>query len=236
LLNIGHRGASGEFPENTLPAFAAAIEAGAQMCELDVQLSRDGIAVVIHDDTVDRTTNGVGAVAAMSMAEIRALDAGIRCGARFAGTRVPTLEEVLTLAAGRCALNVELKSADVEREVCRLLRAHGVLAETLVSSFDWNALAAARRLEPSLPLGVLAGGRVDAMFETAVRLGAAAVVSRFNLVTRAVVERAHRGGFKLLVWTVDQAATIERMIALGVDGIMTNYPARLAARLALRAD
>jgi glycerophosphoryl diester phosphodiesterase len=231
LLNIGHRGASGEFPENTLPAFAAAIEAGAQMCELDVQLSRDGIAIVIHDETVNRTTNGVGAVAAMSLAELRALDAGIRFGAGFAGTRVPTLEEVLTLVKGRCALNVELKSADVEREVCRLLRAHGAISETIVSSFDWDALAAARRLEPALRLGVVADKRPDAMLAAAARLGAASVNPRFNLVTPALVGQGHRGGFKLLVWTVDKADEMDRMIALGVDGIMTNYPARLAARL-----
>jgi len=231
LLNIAHRGASGEFPENTLPAFAAAIEAGAQMCELDAQLTRDGAAIVIHDETVDRTTNGTGAVAAMSLAEIRRLDAGVTFGARFAGTLVPTLQEVLTLVRGRCALNVELKSAGVEREVCRLLREHEALSSTLVSSFDWDALAQARRLEPALRLSVLADRSPDAMFETAQRLGASSVNPRVNLVTEALVARAHRGGFKVLVWTVDNAAKIDQMIELGVDGIMTNYPARLAARL-----
>src|SRR5260370_17184395 len=140
------------------------------MCEVDVQLTRDGIAIVIHDETVNRTTNGVGAVAAMSLAELRALDAGIRFGAAFAGTRVPTLEEVLTLAKGRCALNVELKSADVEREGCRLLRAHGAISETIVSSFDWDALAAARGLGASLPLGVLADKPPDALLAAAALL------------------------------------------------------------------
>ncbi len=158
MLIIAHRGASGEFPENTLPAFAAAIEAGAQMCELDVQLTRDGAAVVIHDETVDRTTNGTGAVAAMSLAEIRRLDAGVKFGARFAGTRIPTLEEVLTLVRGRCALNVELKSAGVEREVCRLLRAHEALSSTtIVSSFDWDALA--RGAAPGAGAAVKRAGR-----------------------------------------------------------------------------
>jgi glycerophosphoryl diester phosphodiesterase len=235
VLNIAHRGASGEYPENTLPAFAAAIEAGAQMCELDAQLTRDGAVVVIHDETVDRTTNGRGAVAAMNLAEIQRLDAGVRFGARFAGTPVPTLEEVLSLVKGRCALNVELKSAGVEREVCRLLREHEALSSSLVSSFDWEALAQARRLEPAVRLGVLAARSTGAMLETAARLGAVSVNPRVNLVTAALVVRAHRGGFKVLVWTVDNGANIERMIALGVDGIMTNYPARLALRLSAAA-
>jgi glycerophosphoryl diester phosphodiesterase len=232
LLNIAHRGASGEFPENTLMAFKAAIDAGARMCELDVQLTSDGVAVVIHDDTVDRTTEGRGAVASMSLAELRRFDAGRKFGPSFAGARIPTLEEVLDLTRGRCALNVELKGAGVESEVCRLLREHGAIGDTIVSSFDWNALAAARRIEPALGLGVLADRRADAMLEAAVRLHAVSVNPRYDLVSETLVEQAHRAGFKVLVWTIDKVARMRRMIALSVDGIMTNYPARLAALLA----
>jgi glycerophosphoryl diester phosphodiesterase len=231
LLIIAHRGASVEFPENTLAAFAAAIEAGAQMCELDVQLTADGVAVVIHDETVDRTTDGRGAVAAMTLAEIRPLDAGRKFGAAFAGARVPTLEEVLILAQGRCGLNVELKGAGVEREVCRLLRAHGAIADTIVSSFQWDALAAARKLEPALGLGVLADKGAGAMLEAAARLRAVSVNPRYDMVRPAMVEKAHGAGLKVLVWTIDKVARMRQMIAMGVDGIMTNYPARLAALL-----
>ena len=231
-LIIAHRGASGEFPENTLPAFAGAIEAGAQMCELDVQLTKDGVAVVIHDETVDRTTDGAGPVAAMTLAEVRRLDAGAKFGAAFAGTRIPTLEEVLKLVHGRCPLNVELKSPGVEREVCCLLHAHNRISDTIVSSFDWDALTAARHLESALGLGVLAEAKPEAMFETALRLHAASVNPRFDLVTPPLVERAHRAGLKILVWTVDNVTDIKRLAALGVDGIMTNYPGRLAALLA----
>jgi glycerophosphoryl diester phosphodiesterase len=231
LLNIAHRGASGDFPENTLPAFAAAIEAGAQMCELDVQLTADAAVVVIHDETVNRTTNGAGAVSAMTLAEIRRLDAGHKFGAGFAGARVPALEEVLELVKGRCRLNVELKSPGVEREVYRLLRAHGAIAGTIVSSFDWDALAAVRRLEPALSIGVLADRGAEAMFEAAADLRAISVNPRHNMVTPAIVERAHRIGLTVLVWTVDKPAEMRRMIALGVDGIMTNYPGRLSALL-----
>lgn len=228
---IAHRGASGEFPENTLMAFAAAIDAGAQMCELDVQLTTDGVAVVIHDETVDRTTDGRGKVASMSLAEIRHLDAGRKFGAAFAGARIPTLEEVLTLVRGRCALNVELKGPGIEREVCRLLRAHGAMADTIVSSFQWDSLAAAREIEPELGLSVLADKGAGAMFEAAARLRAVSVNPRYDMVSPAMVTQAHGAGLKVLVWTIDKAARMRRMIAMGVDGIMTNYPARLAALL-----
>ena len=124
--------------------------------------------MVIHDETVDRTTDATGPVAAMNLAQIRLLDAGVKFGAAFIGTRIPTLEEVMTLVKGRCALNVELKSPGVEREVCRLWRAHGDINDTIVSSFDWDALASARRLEPDLRLGVLADRNLDAMFASGV--------------------------------------------------------------------
>ncbi len=222
LLNIAHRGASGDFAENTLAAFEAAIAAGADMCELDVQLTADGAAVVIHDDTVDRTTGGRGAVKAMTLAQIRALDTADGAG-------IPTLEEVLQLVRGRCGLNVELKAPGVQDEVCRLLRGHDAIASTIVSSFDWDALAAARRIDPQLSLGVLADRRAEAMFTAACELRAASVHPRHDLVSEAMVARAHRMGFKVLVWTVDRPGRMRRLMAMGVDGIMTNYPARLAA-------
>jgi glycerophosphoryl diester phosphodiesterase len=128
-------------------------------------------------------------------------------------------------------LNVELKGAGVEREVCRLLRAHGAMADTIVSSFDWDSLAAAREIEPALGLGVLADKRADAMLEVALRLRAVSVNPRYDMVRPAMVERAHAAGLKVLVWTIDKAARMRQMIAMGVDGIMTNYPARLAALL-----
>jgi glycerophosphoryl diester phosphodiesterase len=231
MLNIAHRGASGDFPENTLAAFAAAIEAGADMCELDVQLSADGAVVVIHDDTVNRTTDGHGAVAAMRLAALRRLDAGRKFGVAFPGERIPTLEEVLALTMGRCALNVELKSDGVEKEVCSLLRAHGAVGDTIVSSFQWYLLAAARELEPALHLGILADRRAHAMLDVAIRLRAVSVNPRHDMVSADIVNRAHEAGMKVLVWTVDNVSRMRRMIAAGVDGIMTNYPGRLSALL-----
>src|SRR5271163_557627 len=122
VLNIAHRGASGDFPENTLRSFDAAIAAGAAMCELDVQVTADGVLVVIHDDTLDRTTDGDGKVAAVRLAALQRLDAGRWRGPQFAGEHVPALREVFNLVNGKCALNVELKAGGIAADVCELIR------------------------------------------------------------------------------------------------------------------
>lgn len=229
LLIIAHRGASGDFPENTVPAFAAAIAAGAAMCELDVHLSRDGVPIVIHDERVDRTTDGRGAVAALSLAEIRALDAGVRFASGFAGTRVPTLDEVIDLCAGRCALNIEIKAAAAVGATCAAMRTGGALEQSLVSSFDWPVLQAARRLEPRLRIGVLADRAPAAMLAAAASLGAVAVHPRYTLAGAALCARAHAQGLAVYPWTVDSLSLAARLERRGVDGIMTNYPRRMAA-------
>jgi glycerophosphoryl diester phosphodiesterase len=225
VLNIGHRGASRDYPENTIAAFRAAIEAGAQMCELDVQLTRDDAVVVIHDETVDRTTNGKGAVAEMSLADLKRLDAG-------RGERIPTLDEVLAATAGKCGLNIELKAGKVEHEVAVLMRKWGAMDTSMVSSFEWDKLATIRELDPGIRLGVLAEKNAPAMVQKAGELHAYAINPHFDLVTPALCEDAHARGLKVLVWTVDVPELMGRLIAHGVDGIMTNYPARLRDVLA----
>jgi len=229
LLNIAHRGASGSFPENTIRAFQAAADAGAAMCELDVRLTRDGVPVVIHDATVDRTTGSRGAVAEMTLAEIRRLDAGVRCGAHFAGEPIPTLAEVFEALGDRCALNIELKADGLERPVCAMIRARGAIATAMVSSFDWAALARIKAIDAEVRIGVLADRDGGAMLAAARRLGAWAVNPRYNLCTPELVTAAHRQGFQVMVWTVDDVAAMRCMIGYGVDGIMTNYPERLSA-------
>ncbi len=227
ILKIAHRGARGRYPENTLSAFRAAIDAGADMCELDVQTTRDGVAVAIHDDTVDRTTNGKGAVAKMALGEIKRLDAGAKFAEQFAGERIPTLEEVLAAVKGRCALNIELKAEGVESEVCKLMREYGAIGTSIVSSFDWDSLARARRIEPALRIGVLAEEKPEAMLAEAIATGALAVNPRFDLATEELCESAHRHGLKVYTWTVDVPDAMRALIRNGVDGIMTNYPERL---------
>jgi glycerophosphoryl diester phosphodiesterase len=231
VLNIAHRGASGRFPENTIRAFAAAIEAGAQMCELDVQRSRDGAVVVIHDDTVDRTTDGRGAVSAMTLYELKRLDAGVRFGNHFKGERIPMLDEVFALTDGRCGLNIEIKSDGVEREfchlVCRTITSHGALATAMVSSFDWNALAIVRDFEPRIRIGLLASRSPLRLLNAAFEMSAESINPKVDIVTEELCVAAHKRNLNVYTWTVDEPAQMRQLIALGVEGIMTNYPERL---------
>jgi len=228
ILNIAHRGASGTSPENTLAAFRAAIAAGAAMCELDVQPTRDHALVVIHDDTVDRTTDGQGAVKEMTLAELKRLDAGVSFGATAPrGEPIPTLDEVFAVTAGQCALNIELKSGQVENEVVALMREWKALESSMVSSFDWDRLARMREIEVAVRIGILAEKNVPRMLDAAARLSAYAINPRFDLVSSELCDTAHARGLKVLVWTVDAPELMRLLIGCGVDGIMTNHPARL---------
>jgi glycerophosphoryl diester phosphodiesterase len=230
VLNIAHRGASGTFPENTLAAFRAAIAAGAQMCELDVQLTRDRAVVVMHDDTVDRTTDGHGAVAEFNLGELKRLDAGVRFDAGACrGERVPTLDEVFEAVAGRCALNIELKTGGFEREVAAIVRKWNAVGESIISSFEWEALETMRTVDPAIRLGVLAEKDPDATLDAAARMRAFSVNPRFDIATREFCAKAHARGLKVLTWTVDLPEAMRYLIDAGVDGIITNYPERMRA-------
>ncbi len=228
VLNIAHRGDSGNFPENTIAAFRAAADAGADICELDVQATRDGAVVVIHDDSVDRTTNGTGAVAALTLAELKRLDAGSWMGERFARERVPTLEEVFAAVGTRLGLNIEIKEGAVERRVCEVIRANDGLANSIVSSFEWGALRKVREIDPQVRVALLAEEEPAGLLEAASAMRAYAVNPGFEMVTADFCREAHARGFAVLVWTVDAPEKMRILISYGVDGIMTNHPARLS--------
>lgn len=227
MLTIAHRGASGCYPENTLSAFIAAVEAGADLCEFDVRMARDGAVVVIHDATVRRTTGARGEVAAMELAAMRRLDAGARFGRRFCGERIPTLDEVAAVLGGRCGMDIELKASGLERAVCDVVRRHGAIDSAVVSSFDWDQLKIVAEAEPRIRLALLASRDAPAMLEAAAAMRAYAVAPRYDLARPEVCAEAHRRGFKVLTWTVDRRRMMRRLAAAGVDGIMTNYPERL---------
>ena len=169
-LFIAHRGYSARYPENTLAAFNGAIDAGAHMIELDVCLSKDRHLVVIHDETVDRTTNGTGAVKALTLDQLGRLDAGSWFDPRFNTERLPTLAQVLDAVKGHLLVNIEIKpeafEADgpadaVERQVLNLVREKNMLDEVLVSSFEWLMLDNLRKLEPGIALGLLSEAPAD---------------------------------------------------------------------------
>jgi glycerophosphoryl diester phosphodiesterase len=228
VLNIAHRGASGTFPENTLSAFRAAIDAGADMCELDVQLTRDGAVVVIHDETVDRTTNGESEVAALTLEEIQRLDAGAKFkGGKVKGERIPTLDEVFAATIGKCGLNIELKAGGVEAQVAAIMQARNAFADSIVSSFDWDYLKKIQTLHFNIRIALLAEEKPVDLMMNAVAMRAHAINPRWDMVTADLCKAAHERGLKVYTWTVDADARMRALAECGVDGVMTNYPERL---------
>jgi glycerophosphoryl diester phosphodiesterase len=228
VLNIAHRGASGTFPENTLSAFRAAIDAGADMCELDVQLTRDGAVVVIHDETVDRTTDGKGEVVALTLEEIQRLDAGAKFkGGTIKGERISTLDEVFAATSGKCGLNIELKGAGVEAQVAAIMQARNAFADSIVSSFNWDYLKKIQMLHFNIRIALLAEEKPVDLMMNAVAMRAHAINPRWDMVTADLCKAAHERGLKVYTWTVDADARMRALAECGVDGIMTNYPERL---------
>lgn len=239
-LIFAHRGAKEIAPENTLPAFEAALGMGVHGIELDVHRTRDGELVVIHDFTVDGTTDGTGAVGEMSLAEIRALDAGAHLHARFAGTRVPTLDEVFDLVGQACVVNVEIKTldhygGDQAEPLVALIRRRDVVDQVLVSSFNPIALLKVHSLNPAIRLALLhmpdLPGFLRRTWSSAL-FAPEAFHPHFSGVDEAYMRWAREQGLQVNTWTVNEAAEARRVAALGVDVIMTDAPDRIAAALA----
>ena len=197
------------------------------MSELDAQRSRDGAVVVIHDDTVNRTTDGHGRVADMTFDELRRLDASAKFKGALRAERIPTLDEVFEAVRGKMDVNVELKAAGIERDVSRIIRAHDAIDGSMVSSFDWGALRRMREIDPDVRVGVLAERGASKLLDAAVAMKAFAVNPRNDMVDEMFCHAAHARGLQVLVWTVDDVARMRTLIGAGVDGIMTNYPERL---------
>jgi glycerophosphoryl diester phosphodiesterase len=227
MFLYAHRGASAEAPENTLAAFRRAIEAGADGIELDVHLSRDGIPVVIHDETLDRTTDGEGPVTACTGDVLQALDAGSWFDPHFTGESVPTLDKTLGLLAGRLRLNLEVKDVRAGTAVVEVLRRYPQ-TDAVVSSFDYGVLSGLRRTSPDLPLAVLHdAGNWRLALERAEVLRACALHPRADLVSRPLLAACRRRQLPVFAWTVDDPGQARALARLGVAGVFTNDPARL---------
>lgn len=225
MLVTGHRGASGYEPENTLGSFARALEMGVDAIELDVHRTKDGHMVVIHDETVDRTTNGTGAVADMTLAEIKALKTP-------KGEPVPTLEEVFDLVAGKATIFVEIKSPGTDA-VAPLI--HQAVAEkgftyaTLpVISFNLPLLGTLKQNHPHILTGATFDKDDSAnMIARAQAIHANSINPHHSKADTAIVNAAHAAGLKLNVWTVNEHDDIRRVIKAGVDAVMSDFPDRV---------
>lgn len=224
-LSIAHRGNSLFAPENTIAAFEAA-RGKAALVEFDVRVTADGALVLMHDATVNRTTDGTGNVASLSLAQLRALDAGAWFAPEFAGQRIPTLAEALTSILPQATPLIERKTGGAAAYVEELRRLN-VVSQVVLQSFDWTFLAAAHALEPELRLAALGSGPLtSAQLSSITNAGARIVAWEKASVTAAEVALVHDAGLSLYVWTVD-GAEIETYAGLGVDGIISNDPARV---------
>ena len=234
MLIIGHRGAAGLAPENTLRGFARAIELGVDAVELDVRMAESEV-VVIHDERVDRTTNGTGLVRELTFAEIRSLDAGD-------GQKIPTLGEVLDYLPGDVMVNVELKGPGTAEPVAAVVgdqafeRGGSDLPPLLVSSFDHDELRRFRKISPGVPCAPLAERWSDGLECTARALGAWSVHLSRRIATEARVRAVRGWGRRCLVFTVNEPAAARAFEAMGATGVFTDYPDRLLGDLASRVS
>ncbi len=217
-LNIGHRGAAGLEPENTLRAFGRATVEGADAVELDLRLTRDEHLVVLHDATVDRTTDGSGPAAGMTLEELKRLDAGL-------GERVPTFEEVLEVTD--LPIYAELKEVEAAGALAICIRERGLAGRVTPISFQPEALRRIKRSLPQLAVGLVISGTLSDP-TSALRVGAALVSPEAAYLNAALVESCRQAGLRVTAWTVNEPEEMQRMIGMEVDGIVTDRPDLLA--------
>ncbi|WP_226666586.1 glycerophosphodiester phosphodiesterase [Metabacillus litoralis] len=235
LLVVAHRGAAGYAPENTMAAFYKAKELKSDYIELDIQLTKDGQIVVIHDEKVDRTTNGIGEVKNFTYSELEKLDAGEWFHQKFKGEKVPTLKQVLLDFYGKIGILIEIKHPSIypgiEQKLTKLIKE--VIGEELeetqiiVQSFDFELLQRLNKISPSIPLGLLVKYRVHGISKAQLK-DWTSVVKYINpnksLITKKLVKKVHSYHVKVIPYTVKDKKTIKGLVNAGVDGIVTDYP------------
>lgn len=238
MLSIAHRGASGHAPEHTFAAYDLALEMGADYLEQDLQLTSDGVLVCMHDDTLARTGGRPDRVDSLTLAELREVDVGSWFGERFAGARVPALQEVFERYEQSTRYYIETKDPDsadrMEERLVELLRAHDLLGRVLIQSFSQVSLRKVRALEPELPLIQLIGhrgsaairDRLDEFAEYAFGVG-----PHKHSADAELIDAAHARGLHVHPWTLNETDEIERARELGADGVFTNFPDRLEPQM-----
>lgn len=242
-LSVAHRGASGLAPENTLASFQKALDMGVDVLEMDVHLSKDGEVVVIHDSTVDRTTNGTGKVGDLDLDQLKELDAGSFFSAEYAGEPIPTLQEVIDLAQGRAVLEIDLKTTSplptgLESKVVGLIVSNGLEDRVVLQSLNPLTLFYLKRINSNIPTALSYHEGLPLPLRN--RWGASLahpdiMQPSASTATEEHVLQRHEDGYPVVVWTVDDPAEMEQVIEHGVDGVMTNRPDLLKAVLAERA-
>ncbi|MBT8142306.1 MAG: glycerophosphodiester phosphodiesterase [Gammaproteobacteria bacterium] len=223
LINIGHRGAMGHAPENTLASIQQAVELNVDIIELDVYCI-DGELILIHDDRLERTTNGEGYVWNHSFEELRKLDAG-------GGQQIPTLQEAYEIIPDNIRINIEIKGRTATRPVIEFIQKHAVTKKEkqrfLVSSFIHQEIKLAKKLDKDIPTGALCCAEPVKLAKFAHKLKASTVNPSIEFVTKEFVTDAHDRGLQVFAYTVNHPEDIQRMHEMGVDGVFSNYPERV---------
>jgi len=235
---VAHRGGGSLAPENTLAALRLGQSLGFRAAEFDVKLTRDGVAILLHDATLDRTTSGSGPAGARTWEELATLDAGGWLSDAFRGEPIARFDEVARLLRERGTLaNIEIKPVPgTDRETGRELAVRagelwdGAAVPPLLSSFSFAALLAAKEAAPALPRGFIVGAPTDADFERMAALEAVSLHCARQHATRELVDRAHAAGLRVLVWTVNDPPEADRLLGWGVDGIITDNLRQFATR------
>lgn len=225
MLKIAHRGAKAYEPENTLKAFQKALDLNADGIELDVHLSADGHVIVIHDETIDKMTNGKGAVNSFSLSELKSF----RIADRY---EIPTLKEVFDLVNKKCFINIELKNADTLTKVVSLI--HEYISDKkwnyehfIVSSFDWNALQEVHNLDSKIPIGVLTETNLHLAVAFAETIKVKAIHPYYHLLNKENTKAIQEKGFLVLPWTVNIEEDIQKIKSYKVNGIITDFPDKI---------
>lgn len=220
VLRIGHRGAAGHAPENTLASVEHAIALGADLVEVDVRRTSDGHLVIIHDKRVDRTTNGAGLVSRMSMCALQELDAG-------AGQRVPTVEELLQTAHGHVGLILELKEKGLAEQVCKTVQRSGFTGQVIYASFLHDEVRSIREADPGALIMALFGRLSHDPVMAAQHARVTHIGFNYSTINKSVVETCHQRGLVVFVYTVNDRQDVKAVMSLGVDGIVSDFPDRI---------
>jgi glycerophosphoryl diester phosphodiesterase len=232
---IAHRGASAYFPENTMAAFKGALEMNAEMIELDVMLSKDGVPVVFHDAVLEDHTNGSGELSDYTLDELKQLDAGSWFSKEFTGEKIPTLEQVLAFAKGKIALNIEIKTEAVSDEVeggveeksLALVKEYGMQEHVLFSSFDYRAITHLKQLDPSIPAALLYNNRNSNKLlpsQLVSQYKADAFNCSYQQLNRKRLRDIRLNSIPVFVYTVNQKHRMKKMVQLGVSGVFSDKP------------
>lgn len=236
---IAHRGFSGRAPENTLIAIRQAIEIGADMVEIDVTVTADGHVILLHDETLDRTTDGVGAPIDMTLDEVRRLDAGSWFGPEYAGERIPTLDEALEAVKGRILINVEIKPESVAHgvvpRVAAAIEEHGMIDQVVVSSFSPEVLRLMKITDPTVVTASLFNKELHTdrdPLEIIQEVGSRGFNISTKRVTAAMIERCHAHGFPVAVYTVNDPGELRRLKQMGVNAVFSDHPDLMLKTLA----